>query len=103
MAAPSGPETLYCAECGRPTASDELARFGEMLVCPACKNTYAQKLREGVAPRTAVRYAGFWIRFLAVIIDGIIGMLAGAILQYAILGSITPPTAPQPGTPPEQV
>ena len=103
MGASSGPGTLYCAECGRPTPSDELARFGELLVCPACKNIYAQKLREGVAPTAALRYAGFWIRFLALIIDGIIGMLASAILQYAILGTITPPTSPPPGTPPEQV
>ena len=102
MAAPSGPETLYCAECGRPTASGDLARFGDLLVCPACKNTYAHKLREGVAPVAAVRYAGFWIRFLAVIIDGIIGMLASAILQYAVLGTITAPPTPPPGTPADQ-
>ena len=69
---------------------------------PPAKNTYAQKLREGVAPVTAVRYAGFWIRFLAVIIDGIIGMLASAILQYAVLGTITAPPTPPPGTPPDQ-
>ena len=98
-----GPGTLYCAECGRPTASDELARFGSLLICPACKNNYAQKLREGVAPAVAFRYAGFWIRFVAVIIDGIIMMMVSGIVQYAILGSfMTPMQTPPPGVRPEE-
>jgi uncharacterized RDD family membrane protein YckC len=97
------PGTLFCAECGTPTASDELARFGDLLICPACKNQYAQKLREGVAPAVAFEYGGFWIRFLAVIIDSIILMVVGTILQYALLGNVTNRlTPPAPGTPPEQ-
>jgi uncharacterized RDD family membrane protein YckC len=98
-----GPGTLYCAECGRPTASDELARFGDLLVCPECKDRYAQKLREGVAPAISFEYGGFWIRFLAVIIDGIILMVVGTILQYALLGNVgSRLQPPAPGTPPEQ-
>ena len=84
-----GPETLYCAECGRPTPSDQLARFGEMMVCPECKNAYAQKLREGVTPaamQPQVQYGGFWIRFVAVVIDGIILGIVQSILQFAFLG-----------------
>jgi uncharacterized RDD family membrane protein YckC len=103
MASAYGPETLYCAECGRPSAPDELARFGDLLICPACKNNYAQKLREGVAPAASYEYGGFWIRFLAVVIDGIILMVVGTILQYAVLGNISSRLRPpEPGTPPEQ-
>ena len=98
-----GSGTLYCAECGRPTAPDELARFGDLLICPYCKDNYAHKLREGVVSRAAFQYGGFWIRFLAVIIDSIILMVAGSILQFAFLGKflqrLTPPT---PGTPPQE-
>lgn len=98
-----GPGILYCAECGRPSAPDELARFGDLLVCPACKDRYAQKLREGVAPAAVFEYGGFWIRFLAVIIDSIILMVVGTILQYALLGNLTTRLRPPvPGTPPEQ-
>jgi uncharacterized RDD family membrane protein YckC len=98
-----GPGTLFCAECGRPSASDDLARFGDLLICPTCKNGYAQKLREGVAPVAAFEYGGFWIRFLAVIIDSIILMVVGTILQYALLGNLsTRLQPPAPGTPPEQ-
>ena len=45
MSTAFGPGTLYCAECGRPSTADELARFGDLLICPDCKNNYAQKLR----------------------------------------------------------
>jgi len=99
-----GPGTLFCGECGRPTAPDELARFGDLMVCPACKASYAQKLREGVAPAAAVQYAGFWLRFVAWIIDAIVLMVVGCIVQFAVLGSMVS-TVPriEPGTNPLEV
>ena len=98
------PGTLYCAECGRPTPPDELARFGDLLVCPLCKDTYAQKLREGVAPVVAVSYAGFWIRFLAVVIDTIILMIVNTIVSSLMMGTVVTPI-PQitPGANPMEV
>jgi uncharacterized RDD family membrane protein YckC len=78
---------MFCSECGRPAPADELARFGDRLVCLDCKNSYAQKLREGVAIHPAVRYAGFWIRLVAALIDGIILFIVGSIFQYAVLGA----------------
>ena len=91
----------YCSECGQPTRPDELARFGDRLVCPNCKNAYAQKLREGVAPAGFVRYGGFWLRFVAVLIDGTITGISIGILQamlFAVTGlSITQiPQSPNP-------
>jgi uncharacterized RDD family membrane protein YckC len=64
-----------------------MARFGDRLICPDCKNSYAQKLREGVAPAMAVAYGGFWIRFLAVLIDGMILYVIDRIVSFAIFGS----------------
>jgi uncharacterized RDD family membrane protein YckC len=89
------PETPsnFCSECGRPTAPEELARFGDRLVCPYCKNAYAQKLREGVAPAAYVRYGGFWLRFVGVIIDGIIMGIPMALLQGLIFGAAALPLA----------
>jgi uncharacterized RDD family membrane protein YckC len=80
------PQTYYCSECGRPTAPEELARFGDRLVCPYCKNAYAQKLREGVAPTGYVRYGGFWLRFVAYLIDGIIIGIPTGILAMILMG-----------------
>jgi uncharacterized RDD family membrane protein YckC len=98
---PVNPDTLYCTECGRPNAPDELARFGTVLVCPACKPAYAQKLREGVLPHTAVEYGGFWIRFLASVIDWIILTVVASIIQFGLLGSMLTRMRPQPGLTPE--
>ena len=97
MSSPYGTGTVFCSECGRPSTADELARFGDRLVCPMCKESYAQKLREGVAPASTSRYAGFWIRMLAWLIDTIILMVVASVVQFAFLGSyITVPNL-QPG------
>lgn len=71
----------FCSECGRPYSSDDLVAFGNSLVCAFCKPVFAQKLREGVVPVGAQQYGGFWIRFLAVLIDGLI--LAVVSLFYS--------------------
>ncbi len=98
---PAGPGVLYCAECGRPSTADELARFGNTLICPVCKNNYAQKLREGVAPATRVEYGGFWIRLVATLIDWVILTVVGSIIQFGLLGSMAGRVRPQPGMAPE--
>jgi uncharacterized RDD family membrane protein YckC len=88
MTPPPPPATVFCAECGRPSTLDEMARFGDVLICPVCKYNYAQKLREGVMPARSMMYAGFWIRFVAALIDGIILGVVGTILQFAFVGSL---------------
>jgi uncharacterized RDD family membrane protein YckC len=101
------PETRYCSECGRATAADELAQFGDRMICAYCKQNYAQKLREGVAPVTAVTYAGFWIRVLAWLIDVIIMTIVQGLVQYTILGSFLHPGMRygrfEPGMRPEEI
>ena len=58
------------------------------MICPNCKAQYVQKLREGVPGiQPAFRYAGFWIRFLAVLIDGLIMGVVGAAVQMLLLGT----------------
>ena len=81
-------QVYYCSECGRQTPPEELARFGDRLVCSYCKNTYAQKLREGVAPMTAMQYGGFWMRFVAMMIDGIILAIPIGILEVVVFGAM---------------
>ena len=76
---------LFCSECGRPWPADDLARFGEQLVCPECKNAYTQRLLEGAGPASAVEYAGFWIRVLAHLIDWTILIIPQLVLQYTLI------------------
>jgi len=104
MAPGINPDVRYCSQCGQPAALDRLASFGDTLICPNCKNSYVQKLREGVAPvQPAFRYGGFWIRFVAVLIDGIILGVAGSAVQLLLLGSsFRAFTQFRPDTPPDQ-
>lgn len=83
--------TLYCSQCGRPYPSDELVRFGTATVCANCKDIYAQRLREtGLVAGTRV-YAGFWIRFVAVLIDGIALWIVNFAIQTLTFTRITNP------------
>lgn len=68
------PEGGFCTECGRAAAAGELLAFGDSRVCANCKDVFFQRVREqGVAAtRRRYHYAGFWIRFLARVIDGLI-------------------------------
>jgi uncharacterized RDD family membrane protein YckC len=94
MATGIDPDVRYCSQCGQPSPLDQLARFGDTLVCPYCKYSYVQKLREGVAPlQPAFYYGGFWIRFVAAVIDGIIMGVTSSAVQLLLLGSVYRPFA----------
>src|ERR1700722_5252663 len=82
----AAPQIQYCSECGRPWSIDDLARFGDRFICANCKNAYTQKLREGAAIASTLVYAGFWIRFVAVLIDGVILYVAGMVVQLPLAG-----------------
>jgi uncharacterized RDD family membrane protein YckC len=101
------PEIRYCGECGRPSSPDELAHFGDHLVCQACKDSYAQKLREGVRPAGfgagQLEYAGFWIRVLASILDSMILAVANYVLQLVVWRQLLPNAEIRPGTPPMEM
>jgi uncharacterized RDD family membrane protein YckC len=86
-----GPEAV-CAECGKVFPVDETIRYGEVRVCAACKPVFLQKLQEGALLSTSeMRYAGFWIRVAAKIIDGlIIGvplMIIFVIVMFFFMGT----------------
>jgi uncharacterized RDD family membrane protein YckC len=70
-----GDPLRYCNSCGNQFPASDLAMFGESAVCAACKPDYVQRLRQGMTTTSAphrFEYAGFWIRFVAYLIDGII-------------------------------
>ena len=86
----------YCSQCGRQFPTNDMIDYGGTWVCAGCKQTFFQRLHEGVAVGGLVgaefHYGGFWIRFAAKFIDGIIlgvaqmvvSMLGGAVA--AVLG-----------------
>jgi uncharacterized RDD family membrane protein YckC len=80
------PASRFCSECGLRFPHSELVPFGSSLVCAGCKETFTHKLREGVAPTGAVRYGGFWIRFVAILIDGAILFTVSMLLN--VIGAL---------------
>ena len=80
-AGPPAPATAVCSQCGRSFPGDQVLRFEDQVICAACKPMFVQKLREGASLPTRRTYGGFWIRFLAKFIDGILM----AVLQWTIL------------------
>jgi len=77
MAPALAPHDAVCIECGKMFAKDEMIQYGGNWVCAGCKPVFMQKLAEGARLNTSeLRYAGFWIRFVAKFIDGfIIGLV----------------------------
>jgi uncharacterized RDD family membrane protein YckC len=81
--------TAFCSNCGRQFRTEDLMRFGESWVCADCKGVFTQRLREGAALPNTVVYGGFWRRFAAILLDGLIlGACSFAI--NGILGLIMP-------------
>lgn len=78
----AGQDTDTCSECGDAYAIGKLVTFGEKRVCPLCAPSLLQQVGEGGAGM--VFYAGFWIRFLAKIIDGLILLVPLAAINIAI-------------------
>jgi uncharacterized RDD family membrane protein YckC len=66
------PEAV-CAECGKIFPLEETINYGNVRICAACKPVFLQKLHEGAAiPTGDMRYAGFWTRFVAKFVDGVV-------------------------------
>ena len=86
-------ETRYCGECGRPFSDSDLVAIGSVSVCAACKPIYLQKLREGGGFAVGVRrYAGFWIRFAAVLVDGLLLSIVFLIIRIPFGVALFTPT-----------
>jgi uncharacterized RDD family membrane protein YckC len=61
-----------------------MVSIGAATVCAQCKPLYMQRVREGGQAIGVRRYAGFWIRFVALIIDGIILGVVGTIITLPL-------------------
>jgi len=72
-----------CGYCGKMFPAGELADFDGMRVCATCKPLFVQKYKEDaqVTGPLGLRYAGFWIRFAAHVLDGIFLSL----ITYAVI------------------
>lgn len=81
-------ESGFCSECGRPFPVNQLVMIGNAAVCAQCKPVYLQRVREGGQAIGVRRYAGFWIRFVARVIDAIITSCVFFIITLPLAGII---------------
>lgn len=75
---------VVCAECGRSFPVDEVIAYAGKHVCGACKGVFFQRIKEGAALPGELAYAGFWIRFAARFLDGIILGVVSFAIQMAL-------------------
>ncbi len=96
---PLGGEQAVCAECGGLFNLADTIPYGTIRVCANCKPVFMQKLAEGARLNTGqLVLAGFWTRFAAVFLDGlllyavnfVLGLVAG--VGFAAASSGTPST-----------
>jgi uncharacterized RDD family membrane protein YckC len=78
-AAPAA-ESRFCSECGRPFPASELVSIGSATVCAQCKPVFMQRMREGGQAIGVRHYGGFWIRFVARLIDAVLLFIASLII-----------------------
>jgi len=64
--------TVRCSFCKQLVAQEPIIRYGEMTICPDCKEPFFAQIREGLAPDLKAVYGGFWTRFGAYLIDMVI-------------------------------
>ncbi|MEX2016646.1 MAG: RDD family protein, partial [Candidatus Hydrogenedentales bacterium] len=78
-----------CVECGRLFPVGEMLPYRGVFVCATCKPIFFQRVQEGAALPTMVNYAGFWIRFVAKVIDSIILQVVNAGVYALFLPLLT--------------
>ena len=83
-AAPMPEDAVVCSSCGKLFGRDDVIRYGDLWVCAACKPTFVQRIKEGAALPGVVEYAGFWIRFVAKFVDGLILRFVGTFIGLAV-------------------
>ena len=89
---PAAPERGFCCQCGRLLATEDLITYQSKYICAECKAPFFQRIREGVrvhamtvAPvQEGTRYAGFWIRFAAYLIDSIAMQVVATVLTLVL-------------------
>jgi uncharacterized RDD family membrane protein YckC len=84
-------DTEVCAVSGKRYPRREMVQYEGRWISAEHRDEYFERLREGIAQPGHFVYGGFWVRFVAKILDGlIIGVVSAGInmvVAYFVLGS----------------
>jgi uncharacterized RDD family membrane protein YckC len=76
---------LACSQCGQALPQSELVHIAGSWVCADCKPAFLSRvMASGTVAPAAWRYGGFWIRFGARMIDGLIFIIP-AVAVFAVV------------------
>jgi uncharacterized RDD family membrane protein YckC len=81
--APAG--SAFCSQCGEVSALGGMIVYQEQLICVNCREVFFHRLHEGTHI-SKMLYAGFWTRFAAKFLDGIILNVICQVLAFGVLG-----------------
>ena len=79
-----------CAECGVLFPQEDMIQFRGAFICATCKPVFFQRLKEGATLPGEMVYAGFWIRWGAVFIDGLIMGALGLLMNAVVSAFVRP-------------
>jgi len=80
-----------CSQCLRSDVHDNMIQYQGHWICSECKDTFFQRVREGnfsptdPAGTRQYDFAGYWIRFGAAILDGLILLCVNIALALPII------------------
>ena len=74
---------VQCSLCKREFDEEAVIKAGDYRVCAECKPLFFQRLREGLNLTGEMTYGGFWIRFAARMVDGILFLAVTVLLVAA--------------------
>ena len=90
---------IACSQCARAFAQSEVVQIAGVWVCADCKPAFLSRIMaSGATSPLAWRYGGFWIRFGARFIDGLVLTVPVMILAAVFLPTLLRP-ASQPSNP----
>jgi uncharacterized RDD family membrane protein YckC len=77
-----------CSQCGRSLATSDLVHIAGSWVCADCKPAFLSRVMASGASPSAWRYGGFWIRFGARFVDGLLFMVPVLILAAVFIPNL---------------
>jgi uncharacterized RDD family membrane protein YckC len=82
---------MWCSQCGRGLAQSDLVQIAGNWVCAECKPAFLSRIMAsgaaGASP-LAWRYGGFWIRFGARFIDGLVFTIPAIIIAALFIPNL---------------
>jgi uncharacterized RDD family membrane protein YckC len=89
-----------CSQCGRLFAGSDLVHIAGNWVCGECKPAFLSRVMAGGTSLSHWHYGGFWIRFVASFIDGILMQVVRVCISLLVLGAVVAPfRSPNPAAP----